>query len=220
MDWRTTERLANVASGDYFDYYFHGYDRVLSLHIWRRAVLAVQKEEKMTKNKAKKTEDLEQQLGELTLDLQRTRADFENYRKRVEAEKQSAHQMGQAKSVMKLLPVIDTIERAIVNVPEELQDNAWAKGVAGLGKQLDKQLKGIGLEKIDAKPGTLFNPELHQAVQFDEEAEGDKEVIAEELRAGYILDGAVIRDAMVKVTRQSSAPEQAETGPNAAAPAE
>ena len=156
----------------------------------------------MTKNKTNKTEDLEQQLGELTLDLQRTRADFENYRKRVEAEKQSAHQMGQAKSVMKLLPVIDTIERAIANVPEELKDNPWAKGVAGLNKQLDKQLKEIGLEKIDAKPGTLFNPELHQAVQFDEETEGDKEVIAEELRAGYTLDGVVIRDAMVKVTRQ------------------
>ncbi len=156
----------------------------------------------MTKNKTNKTEDSEQQLGELTLDLQRTRADFENYRKRVEAEKQSAHQMGQAKSVMKLLPVIDTIERAIANVPEELKDNPWVKGVAGLNKQLDKQLKEIGLEKIDAKPGTLFNPELHQAVQFDEETEGDKEVIAEELRAGYTLDGVVIRDAMVKVTRQ------------------
>ena len=165
----------------------------------------------MTKNKTNKTEDLEQQLGELTLDLQRTRADFENYRKRVEAEKQSAHQMGQAKSVMKLLPVIDTIERAIVNVPDELQDNAWVKGVASLGKQLDKQLEGIGLKKIDAKPGTLFNPELHQAIQFDEEAEGDKEVIAEELRAGYTLDGVVIRDAMVKVTRQPSNPAQSTT---------
>lgn len=168
----------------------------------------------MTKNKAKKTEDLEQQLGELTLDLQRTRADFENYRKRVEAEKQSAHRMGQAKSVMKLLPVIDTIERAIANVPEELQDNAWVKGVAGLNKQLDKQLKEIGLEKIDAKPGTLFNPELHQAIQFDEEAEGDKEVIAEELRAGYTLDGAVIHDAMVKVTRQSSESTRADVKEN------
>lgn len=154
----------------------------------------------MTKHK--KIDDLQHTIDELTLDLQRTRADFENYRKRVEAEKQSAHSMGQAKSVMKLLPVIDTIERAIANVPEELADNAWAKGVAGLGKQLDKQLKEIGLEKIDAKPGTSFNPELHQAVQFDEEVDGDKEVVAEELRAGYTLDGAVIRDAMVKVTRQ------------------
>ena len=156
----------------------------------------------MTKNKTNKTEDLEQQLGELTLDLQRTRADFENYRKRVEAEKQAAQDLGQTKAIMKLLPVIDTIERAIANVPKELADNAWAKGVAGLSKQLDKQLKEIGLEKINAKPGTPFNPELHQAVQFDEEAEGDKEVIAEELRAGYMLDGSVIRDSMVKVTRQ------------------
>ena len=154
----------------------------------------------MTKHK--KIDDLQHTIDELTLDLQRTRADFENYRKRVEAEKQSAHSMGQAKSVMKLVPVIDTIERAIANVPEELADNAWAKGVAGLGKQLDKQLKEIGLEKIDAKPGTLFNPELHQAVQFDEAADGEKEVVAEELRAGYTLDGTVIRDAMVKVTRQ------------------
>ena len=154
----------------------------------------------MTKHK--KIDDLQHTIDELTLDLQRTRADFENYRKRVEAEKQSAHSMGQAKSVMKLLPVIDTIEQAIANVPEELADNAWAKGVAGLGKQLDKQLKEIGLEKIDAKPGTSFNPELHQAVQFDEEVDGDKEVVAEELRAGYTLDGTVIRDAMVKVTRQ------------------
>ena len=154
----------------------------------------------MTKHK--KIDDLQHTIDELTLDLQRTRADFENYRKRVEAEKQSAHSMGQAKSVMKLLPVIDTIERAIANVPEKLADNAWAKGMAGLGKQLDKQLKEIGLEKIDAKPGTLFNPELHQAVQFDEAADGEKEVVAEELRAGYTLDGAVIRDAMVKVTRR------------------
>ena len=124
----------------------------------------------MTKHK--KIDDLQHTIDELTLDLQRTRADFENYRKRVEAEKQSAHSMGQAKSVMKLLPVIDTIERAIANVPEELADNAWAKGVVGLSKQLDKQLKEIGLEKIDAKPGALFNPELHQAVQFDEAADG------------------------------------------------
>ena len=75
---------------------------------------------KMMKNK--KAEDLEKEIAELTSDLQRTRADFENYRKRVEAEKQSAHQMGQTKSVMKLLPVIDTIERAVANVPEELRD--------------------------------------------------------------------------------------------------
>ena len=156
----------------------------------------------MTKSKVKKTEDLEQQLGELTLDLQRTRADFENYRKRVESEKQSAQKIGEEKTVTKLLPVIDTIERAVANVPVEIADNAWVKGVTSLTKQLDKQLKDMGLEKINSQPGVLFNPELHQAIQCDDEAEGETEVVAEELRAGYTLNGDVIRDAMVKVTRQ------------------
>lgn len=161
-------------------------------------------EERGGKNvaKNKKTEELEQRLGELMQDLQRTRADFENYRKRVEAEKQAAQELGQTKAVVQLLPVIDTIERAVVNVPAELIDNVWAKGVVGLTKQLTKQLKDIGLEKINATSGVVFNPEVHQAVQFDESAEGEKEVVAEELRAGYILNGAVVRAAMVKVTRQ------------------
>lgn len=152
--------------------------------------------------KSKKQEELEQKIDELTLDLQRTRADFENYRKRVELEKASAREAGQAAAVLKLLPTIDNIERAIVHVPEELTDNKWAQSVVGLTKQLDKSLEGLNLKRIDAAPGSVFNPELHEAIQFDEEAEGDKELIAEELQAGYLLNGSPIRHAMVKVTRQ------------------
>ena len=76
--------------------------------------------------KRKKDEDYEQQIGELTLDLQRTRADFENYRKRVDAEKQAAQQTGETRAILKLLAVVDTIERAVANVPADLADNAWA----------------------------------------------------------------------------------------------
>ena len=146
--------------------------------------------------------EFEQQLGELTLDLQRTRADFENYRKRVDAEKSAAREAGQASAILKLLPVIDNIERAVAYTPEELKDNKWAQGVSGLTKNLEKSLEGLNLKRIDAKPGAEFNPELHEAIQFDEDAAGDKEVIAEELQAGYILNGHPIRHAMVKVTRQ------------------
>lgn len=156
--------------------------------------------------KAKKADpqltELEQQVGELTLDLQRTRADFENYRKRVEVEKQSAQKLGRVEATTKLLPLIDTIELAAGNMPAELAGNAWAKGVAGLVKQLETQLKELGLERIDAQPGAPFNPEVHQAVQFDDKADDEKEVVAEELRAGYTLNGSVIRYAMVKVTRR------------------
>lgn len=152
--------------------------------------------------KSKSQSELEQQLGELTLDLQRTRADFENYRKRVDAEKQAARESGQASAVLKLLPVIDNIERAIAYTPEELKDNAWVQSVAGLVKHLDKSLDSLNLTRIIAVPGTEFNPELHEAIQFDEDATGEREVIAEELQAGYMLGGSVIRHAMVKVTRQ------------------
>ena len=159
--------------------------------------------DKADKPKQNKREvELEQMLGELTFDLQRTRADFENYRKRVDLEKQAAREAGQSSAVLKLLPVIDNIERAIAYTPEDLKDNAWVQGVSGLVKNLEKSLEGLNVARIDAKPGTEFNPELHEAIQFDEDATGDEEVIAEELQAGYTLNGHVIRHAMVKVTRQ------------------
>ena len=152
--------------------------------------------------KTEKPDEIEQQIADLTADLQRTRADFENYRKRVDAEKQAAIKTGEGKAILKLLPVVDTIERAVSHLPDDLKDNAWAQGVAGLTKQLDKMLKSLELSRIDAKPGTAFDPELHEAIQFDEDAEGDQEVISSELQAGYTLRSQPIRHAMVKVTRQ------------------
>lgn len=147
-------------------------------------------------------EEFVQRIDELTGDLQRTRADFENYRKRVELEKQSARTAGESMTILRLLPVIDNIERAITHIPDDLTDNNWAQGIVGLGKQLEKSLDSLNLKRIDAKPGTPFDPELHEAVQVIEDAEGDHEVIAEELQAGYLLDGQPIRHAMVKVTRE------------------
>lgn len=152
--------------------------------------------------KVKKDEAKEQQMGELTADLQRMQADFENYRKRVEGEKKAAQHLGETKTVLKLLPVVDTIERAIQSVPKEIAENQWVKGIEAVEKQLHKQLDTLHIVKIDAQPGTLFNPEFHQAIQFEEDSKGDTEVIAEELQPGYLLDGGVIRHAMVKVTRK------------------
>ena len=152
--------------------------------------------------KSKKQTELEQQIGELTQDLQRTRADFENYRKRADEEKARARETGATSMVIKLLPVVDTIERAIDVIPQDLAENQWVKGIAGVGKQLAKQLDALEIKKIDATPGAPFNPDIHQAVQFDEESEGETEVIAEELQPGYTLNGVVIRHAMVKVVRK------------------
>ena len=148
--------------------------------------------------KSKKTDELEQQIADLTADLQRTRADFENYRKQIEREKQTARDAGQTSAILKLLPVIDTIDRAITHVPSELADNTWAQGITGLTKQLEKALESLDLTRIDAAPGTEFNPELHEAITTD--GDGDKQVIAQELQAGYKLGDRVVRHSLVKVT--------------------
>lgn len=152
--------------------------------------------------KSKKQLELEQQVTDLTTDLQRTRADFENYRKRSEADKAATYQHGQSAAILKLLPVIDNIDRAVSHMPAELKDNTWAQAVVGLTKNLEKTLDGLNLTRIDAKTGTTFDPELHEAIQVDEDAEGEHEVIAEELQAGYTLGSTPIRHAMVRVTRK------------------
>ena len=158
--------------------------------------------EPVKKSKKNEAAQVEALIAELTADVQRTRADFENYRKRVDLDKQAARESGQASAILKLLPVIDNIERAIAYIPEELKDNAWAQSVANLAKGLDKSLDGLNLKRIETTPGTEFSPELHEAIQFDEDAVGEKEVIADVLQSGYLLNGHVIRHAMVKVTRQ------------------
>jgi molecular chaperone GrpE len=140
-------------------------------------------------------------VAELTADLQRMRADFENYRKRVDEEKQTAYRRGETAMAVKLLPIIDDIERAVTHRPAELANNAWAEGVTSLTKNLDKALASIGITRIAAEPGSNFNPDQHHAVQFDD-TDGEREIIAEQLQPGYLLDGEILRPAMVRVTRQ------------------
>ena len=127
-------------------------------------------------------------IAELTNDLQHTRADFENYRKQMDAQKAQAIEFTKYETVKKVLPLLDDIDRAISATPE----------LKPLAKNLEKTLSELKLEKINTAPNTEFNPDLHDAVMM-EDSEGEKEVIAETLRAGYLYNGNVIRPAMVKV---------------------
>lgn len=132
----------------------------------------------------------EDKCAELLNDLQRTRADFENYRKQVELQKENEKKAARLATVYKVLPLLDDLDRAI-NTYEEL---------APVAKSLEKILKELKLEKIPSEAGVEFNPDLHDAVMF-EEGDGEKEVIAETLRPGYYYEGEVLRPAMVKVKK-------------------
>ncbi len=140
--------------------------------------------------KGKRKEDLaEAKIAELTNDLQRTRADFENFRKQVEIQKENEKKAVRLATVYKMLPLLDDIDRAISNYNELLP----------LQKSLEKSLHELGLSKIDSREGAEFNPDLHNAVMV--EGDGEKEVIAETMRPGYYYDGEVLREAMVKVKK-------------------
>lgn len=135
--------------------------------------------------------DCDQKIVELTNDLQRTRADFENYRKQVEAQKNQAMSVAKYATVVKFLPLIDDIDRAISAYPEQLSP---------LAKNLEKTLKSLDLQKINSEAGVEFNPDFHEAVSVNDEG-GDLEVVAETLRSGYLYNNEVVRPAMVKVQR-------------------
>ena len=131
--------------------------------------------------------ELQAKYDELVGDLQRTRADFENYRKQVEMQKENEKNATKLATIYKMLPLVDDIDRAISNYAE----------LAPLQKSLEKSLKDLGLSRIDTSGE--FDPDLHEAVMA--EGDGEMEKIAEVLRPGYYYDGAVLRPAMVKVKR-------------------
>lgn len=136
-------------------------------------------------------EDLQQQNGELLVDLQRTRADFENYRKQVELQKQQYGGVVKITTIKNILPLIDDVERAI-EAHAELKP---------LEKSLEKTMGELGLKKINSDKKVAFDPDLHEAVSA--EGDGEKEVIAETLRPGYMYEGEVVRPAMVRVKKTS-----------------
>lgn len=131
----------------------------------------------------------EAKIAELTSDLQRTRADFENFRKQVEAQKLAEKKSARFATVCKVLPLLDDIERALTTY-EEL------KPLEGV---LNKTLKELDLARIPSEENIEFNPDMHDAVMV--EGEGEKEVVAETLRPGYYYEGEVLRPAMVKVKK-------------------
>ncbi len=129
-------------------------------------------------------------ITELTADLQRTRADFENFRRQADQQKQQYGNVVKNATVSKLLPLLDDIDRAIA-----VNDN-----LKPLEKSLAKALRELKLERVESKAGAAFDPDLHDAVMV--EGDGDKEVIAETLRAGYRYEGELIRPALVKVEKK------------------
>ncbi len=135
---------------------------------------------------------------ELTDTLKRRQADFENYRKRVERERQQEHHRGAEGLIETLLPVLDGFERALAANNDPAYEN-YRKGFELIYRQLENILAKRGLERIDAE-GKNFDPHLHHAVERVETTDYADGTVIGVLQAGYIFHGKVLRPAMVRVT--------------------
>jgi molecular chaperone GrpE len=127
--------------------------------------------------------------------LLRTRAEFENFRKRVEREKMEIMDHAGMRVVETLLPVIDDLERAL---QVECSDKEYAKGMELIQGRLLETLKKVGLEPIEAM-GATFDPNLHYAIDRVSGSDAEDQTILAEFQKGYNFKGKLLRPAMVKV---------------------
>jgi molecular chaperone GrpE len=129
----------------------------------------------------------------------RAQADFDNFRRRTQKEKEELAQYATSKLVTELLSVLDNFERALVTTPTNPESEAFAKGVNMIFRQLDGVLKSEGLTAMETV-GQPFNPEYHQAIMQVESEEYEEGIVTEEVQKGYLLKDKILRPAMVKVS--------------------
>lgn len=126
---------------------------------------------------------------------QRAQADFINYKRRSEQEKEEMAQFANSVIMLSLLPILDDFERAFVSIPPKLAKMSWVDGISLIERKLWASLEAQGLSPIKAL-GEPFNPNLHEAMRQDKGKEG---IVIEEVQKGYRLNERVIRPTMVVV---------------------
>ena len=153
------------------------------------------------KKKEKKKDKKDEKIEELTDQLKRQMAEFENFRKRTEKEKDQMFEIGAKSIVEKVLPVVDNFERGLAAVPAEQQEDAFVDGMNKVYKQMMSMLEEAGVVPIDAV-GKEFDPNLHNAVMQVDSEEYEPGIVAQEMQKGYLYRESVVRHSMVAVVKE------------------
>ena len=160
---------------------------------------AEKKAAKKAAKQDKKEDAYKEKIDQLEDRVKRQMAEFENFRKRTDREKQAMFETG-AKSVLeKILPVVDNFERGLATVAPEQMEDPFVDGMNRVYKQLLTELENIGVKPIEAV-GCEFDPNFHNAVMQVENEEYESGVVAQELLKGYTYRDTVVRHSMVAVT--------------------
>ncbi|PAD80417.1 nucleotide exchange factor GrpE [Paenibacillus campinasensis] len=144
-------------------------------------------------------ERLQNELSETQQRALRAQADFDNFRRRTQKEKEELAKYASSKLIQELLPVIDNFERALQASGDNPEFESFSKGVNMIFRQMEQILAAEGLTAMNSV-GQPFNPEFHQAIMQVESDEHEEGIVVEEVQKGYMLKDKVLRPAMVKVS--------------------
>lgn len=137
---------------------------------------------------------------ELKNQLIRLQADFSNYKKRMEKEREGYIDLGVKKLALDILPVIDNLERALKSIEEHANDDEIFKGINLIDDQLLKVLAKNNITEIKAN-GEKFDPNLHHAVAMVDSEDLESDMIVDVLQKGYQINESVLRPSMVRVSK-------------------
>lgn len=146
----------------------------------------------------KKSNKDKEKIAELEDRVMRQMAEFENFRRRTDKEKQAMFETGAKSVIEKMLPVIDNFERGLSTMTDAEKETGFASGMNMIYKQLLTELENIGVKPIEAL-GQEFDPNLHNAVMQVASEEYESGVVAQELLKGYTYRDGVVRHSMVAV---------------------
>lgn len=145
-------------------------------------------------------DDLKRKTDEFSDGWQRERAEFANYRKRVERDREMERQNSKLDIIKKYLAVHDDFERAMKNLPPEGLQAAWLDGLKLIDQKLKNLLEGEGIAPIPAE-NAAFDPALHEAISHEENPDFESGQIIEVVQKGYTIGDRVIRPALVRVAK-------------------
>jgi molecular chaperone GrpE len=132
--------------------------------------------------------------------LQRSQADYLNYKRRVEAEREGKAVAVRAEAILAFLPIVDDLERALAHLPAEVKDQGWAQGFALIERNLASLFERLSLQRIGAV-GDEFDPRVHEAVAYEDSTSQPEGHVTSVMRGGYLLGERVVRPAQVAVAR-------------------
>lgn len=151
--------------------------------------------------------ELQQQLDETRRQAdeyldgwQRARAEFANYKKRVERDQSQTYQNAAGSIIKRYLVIVDDLERALKNRPAEGEGAKWAEGIELIYRKMLALLESEGVTLMETE-GEIFDPNLHEAILTEDSDQYESGQITEVLQQGYLLGDRVLRPAMVRVAR-------------------